>query len=210
MSCQRRVWRYANCGHEEVMEITCSLGNDPNHVHNTTVIDSPNPPTCSICNPPPPPNIYQARNLAQNRPRTHLGAPWSHEVLYRGTHWESSPPAAVDGAEVDGQPLNEAPGRGGPRRIDDSTANLPWAVEAQHDQARASMPQAMGEPVLPPWAPSPAPTPPASASQAPSAQAPTTQAPPVQPPQGQPSSQQDFNDDAGRQGELDASGGQQR
>lgn len=132
-------------------------------------------------------------------------------MQYRGTDWESSPPAAVDGAGVDGQPLNGATGRGGPRRIDDNTANLPWAVEAQHDQARMSMPSAMGGPVLPPWAPSPGPAHPVpdSASQAPSAQAPTTQEPPVQAPQSQPSSQQDSNDDGGRQGELDTSGDQQ-
>ncbi|KAL8898566.1 MAG: hypothetical protein Q9207_006634 [Kuettlingeria erythrocarpa] len=214
MSCQRRVWRYTTCQHEEVMDLNCSLGNDPNHVHNTIVIDSPNPPTCTICNSPPPPNVYQARNLAQNRPRTYLGAPWSNEVAYRGTDWQGPPSSAGNEAAVNGQSLNGATGRGGPRRIDDNTANLPWAVQAQHDHARASVPSAMGGPVLPPWAPSPAPPIRASSSQAPSAQAPpnqdlTAQAPSVQPPQGQPDCQQDsYNEDGGR-GQLGATRGQQ-
>lgn len=133
------------------------------HVHNTVAVQTDRPPACSICNPPAPPMEYQARNLAQNLPRRYLGAPRSHEVVYRGTDSGGRPgpstatttgmaPAAANGATV--STLNGATvyGAGGhaPRPINDTTVNLPWAVNAQHNQQGPLGPSDLGGPVVSP------------------------------------------------------------
>ncbi|KAI4285445.1 MAG: hypothetical protein L6R35_004663 [Caloplaca aegaea] len=88
MSCQRTVWRYKDCEHEEEFEISCSFFGDANHVHNTVVLSDPHRPVCSICHPPNPPTGKQIRNLHTHMPKRHLPGPRSIQALCRGYNAE--------------------------------------------------------------------------------------------------------------------------
>ncbi|KAI4147464.1 MAG: hypothetical protein L6R39_003109 [Caloplaca ligustica] len=135
MSCQRRIWRYTNCEHEEEMDLSCTLAGDADHIHSTVVVQSDNPPSCTICYPPGLPAEYQARNLQLHLPQRHLGGPLSPAVIFRGTYSETQPgpSAATNGATVNGATVDRSRGNA-PPRINDTTANLPWATHARHNQ----------------------------------------------------------------------------
>ncbi|KAI4096738.1 MAG: hypothetical protein Q9206_001910 [Seirophora lacunosa] len=88
MSCQRNVWRYEDCEHEEEFEMSCSFFEDANHVHNTVVLSDPYRPRCSICHPPAPLTAEQIRCRHENLPERRLPAPGSIQALFRGYHAE--------------------------------------------------------------------------------------------------------------------------
>ncbi|KAL8652796.1 MAG: hypothetical protein Q9210_002470 [Variospora velana] len=88
MFCQRTVWRYEDCEHEEEFEISCSFIGDANHVHNTVILSDPHRPVCSICHPPNPPTEEQIRNLHAHMPERHLPGPGSIQALCRGYNAE--------------------------------------------------------------------------------------------------------------------------
>ncbi|KAI4176311.1 MAG: hypothetical protein LQ343_001049 [Gyalolechia ehrenbergii] len=89
MACERRVWRHEGCDHEEVLDVRCGLSADPDHVHNTVVVETDHPPRCSICNPPPPIDEDVARDLVQAAVDRHLPAPGSRQSIVRGAEAET-------------------------------------------------------------------------------------------------------------------------
>ncbi|KAL8837605.1 MAG: hypothetical protein Q9170_002448 [Blastenia crenularia] len=140
MACEHRIWRYEGCDHEEELDLRCSLGSDPDHVHNTVVVETTTPPRCSICNPPEPISEETARDLAQAATHRHLPAPGSFNNLFRGVNAEiltygqttPDPPTSLDpqgGAAVNGATGNgtstEATSRHAPHRSLDTVRNVP-------------------------------------------------------------------------------------
>ncbi|KAI4182036.1 MAG: hypothetical protein L6R41_006249 [Letrouitia leprolyta] len=130
MACERRVWRYEDCDHEEELDVRCSLGADRGHVHNTVVVETENPPRCSICNRPLPIDEDVARNLAQAAADRQLPAPGSEQSQYRGVNAEilavdqqtnsdaEEAAPALNGATVNGATANGASRHGAHRSLD--------------------------------------------------------------------------------------------
>ncbi|KAL9593591.1 MAG: hypothetical protein Q9219_007479 [cf. Caloplaca sp. 3 TL-2023] len=112
MTCERRVWRYEGCDHEEELDIKCGCGGNPHHIHNSILMETRNPPRCSICNPPALVAEEVASNLAHGATTRHLPAPGTINSLFRGTNAEALAGAQVwDGAgtstsQQDGMGLN--------------------------------------------------------------------------------------------------------
>ncbi|KAL8717353.1 MAG: hypothetical protein Q9225_005400 [Loekoesia sp. 1 TL-2023] len=88
MACERRVWRYDSCEHEEELDLRCSLSADPDHIHNTVVVETETPPRCSICNPPALIDENLARDLVRAATDRHLPAPRSTQSIFRGADAE--------------------------------------------------------------------------------------------------------------------------
>ena len=140
MACERRVWRYEECDHEELLDIRCSLASDPGtswdnstlsliclihragHIHNTVVVESATRPRCSICNQPAPIDQDVARTLTEAATARHLPPPGSHLHSFRGVDAEdlnSRNEATLDGASVNGASHH------GRATISDTMRNVP-------------------------------------------------------------------------------------
>lgn len=140
MACERRVWRYGDCDHEEELDVRCGLGADPDHVHNTIIVETENPPQCSTCNPPPPIDEDRRRTLDEAAADRHLPAIRTIERRTRGVNAEiltevqtssnaddsnnedSAP--VQNGAAVNGTTANGA-SRHAPHRSLDTVHNVP-------------------------------------------------------------------------------------
>ncbi|KAL9024116.1 MAG: hypothetical protein Q9196_006747, partial [Gyalolechia fulgens] len=105
------------------------------HVHNTVVVETENPPRCSICHPPPTITEDVARELAQAAVHRHLPAPGSTPSIFRGPAAEvlageqTSPNAVNSLPTQNGAMINGAAINGGSRhaanRSLDTQRNVP-------------------------------------------------------------------------------------
>ncbi|KAI4200100.1 MAG: hypothetical protein LQ350_004139 [Teloschistes chrysophthalmus] len=82
MPCVRKVVKLA-CGHEEVLELRCTQGNDQDHVHDTTAIETDQQPPCRTCQPPAALGEQENRDYIRAQRAYHLPSPGSVNDVYR-------------------------------------------------------------------------------------------------------------------------------